>query len=811
MRWGALALAALSVSFLTGCPPQADNGGNNDDDVPPVDDVDDEPAPPRKFAGPTRSSTIALTSDDRFLVVANRDSDSVSIVEVRDANGADVANLIVELGVGVEPRYVAITPDDQLAFVTNAITSTVSVIALDGDKAFRVIDEINVGTEPRGCAVTPNGKFLFVANHTSDSVSVINIETLQVIEEVIVGGNPTAIAITNNGDDSDDDETVFVTQFYAELIANGPGETFDDGKQGVVNALTVGNLVAGPTRILLSPLADAGFDADRKAFCKQLNAAAAFDTFCPDTTVADAANAVIAADPQACYPNQLHAALVRGDRVYIPSIAPQPEPPIKFNVNLQALVSVIDAGLLVENTVERVNLNDQIKAETQPDAAVANTVLTRLFAADTVALDADLDGENFLFVSRGGNYVMRATLADGLLGLGAPNIVRFQTGNLPNGVVMSADGTRAYTNNEVGFSVTAIDLEGNVVLARDISCSEPPFPGTFAHSALVGKLCFFTSLGIPDNGIFGTPIRDIVPLVSRNKASDNGWSSCSSCHPDGLHDGVTWIFATGPRQTVSLDAFFGKDNPGDQKISNWNAVRGSVTDFNENSVVVQGGKGFAGDPINPNVYNHGMKQGISDALDAQTLWVQTVRTLVLPEGNSDVIARGRQVFADNCASCHGGAKWTKSQIVWADNPTFTANPLAAMPGVPRDAGIDSPAAGQIRSYASAGQTIVMIENIGTFSAANPIEIRNNATLAAGGIGFNVPSLLGIKYTAPYFHNGSAQTLGEVFSGHALGGGTIASEISASERADLLAFLETIDGATETFTSQTDTFLQAIGG
>jgi len=46
-------------------------------------------------------------------------------------------------------------------------------------------------------------------------------------------------------------------------------------------------------------------------------------------------------------------------------------------------------------------------------------------------------------------------------------------------------------------------------------------------------------LGIPDNGVFETPIREIVPLESRNKASDNAWSSCTSCHPDGLSDGVT--------------------------------------------------------------------------------------------------------------------------------------------------------------------------------------------------------------------------------------------------------------------------------
>ena len=40
--------------------------------------------------------------------------------------------------------------------------------------------------------------------------------------------------------------------------------------------------------------------------------------------------------------------------------------------------------------------------------------------------------------------------------LGAPNVIRFKTGNLPNGVVLSYDGQRAYVNNEADVSVTVI-------------------------------------------------------------------------------------------------------------------------------------------------------------------------------------------------------------------------------------------------------------------------------------------------------------------------------------------------------------------
>jgi hypothetical protein len=79
--------------------------------------------------------------------------------------------------------------------------------------------------------------------------------------------------------------------------------------------------------------------------------------------------------------------------------------------------------------------------------------------------------------------VIRASLdVTGKLDIGAPNhVVRFQTGNLPSGVTVSKSdgGTRAYANNEAKYSVTAMDLETNTVLFRDISSSGPPAPETW--------------------------------------------------------------------------------------------------------------------------------------------------------------------------------------------------------------------------------------------------------------------------------------------------------------------------------------------
>ena len=71
---------------------------------------------------------------------------------------------LAEIGVGEEPRCVAIHPNDRVAYVTNGISGTVSVVDLVQG---RVVATIKVGTEPRGCALTADGSLLYVANHTA--------------------------------------------------------------------------------------------------------------------------------------------------------------------------------------------------------------------------------------------------------------------------------------------------------------------------------------------------------------------------------------------------------------------------------------------------------------------------------------------------------------------------------------------------------------------------------------------------------------------------------------------------------------------
>ena len=794
-------------------------------------------APASIAATSSHSTTIALTADEQRLVVVNREANSVSIIRVKNMQGNDIAIKIAEIGVGEEPRCVAIHPNDQEAYVTNGITGAVSVVSL-GQR--RVVATIKGFTEPRGCALTADGSLLYVANHTAGTVSIVDTASRNIVGAVNVGRNPTALAITNKGTGNISDDIVFVTQIFAELNPDfkdpkfdGNGEARDLGKQGVVQAFPAGNANPPITKITLKPLADSGFNANRVApfnFCSTAATAQSL-IFCPNPD--DPTDPINTNNPQGVFPNQLLSALIRGNRLYLPNIGAQPEPPEVFNVNVQALVNAVDTYALTEVKAETVNLNQQIAVET----ALPPPSLDRTFGNDLVAIDANLAGDKFLIVSRGGNQVFRATLdADGKLDIlnAAKSRVdcRIQTGNLPSGVAMRQDGTRGYANNEANFSVTSMNVEDGVCLTLqlDIDSAEPPNPGSFEHAVLVGKLAFFTALGIPDNDIFGTPIRDFVPRNFKGKMSKDAWSSCGSCHPDGLADGVTWIFGTGPRQTIPLDGMFSKQNPDDQRILNWSSVRGSNTDFNANSRVTQGGCGFASDDVAPGqcftlgaatptnlaIYDHGITQGGSDALDAQTLWIfAAVRPLHQPQPSN--VGAGQAVFMTNCASCHGGAKWTKSQIFHRDNPAAIGQNMAPLdPGVTRlnAAPPVSNLVNEFFSFTCNALTIKYLEDVGTFDIINPLEIRDNAaaSTAFGVNGFNSSSLLSINYHAPYLHRGQAQTLDAVFPLHTLpakGGATIAATLNAGEQADLLAFLKSIDGTTNHLRSEGDVFRDTV--
>jgi hypothetical protein len=184
----------------------------------------------------------------------------------------------------------------------------------------------------------------------------------------------------------------------------------------VVYAFPVSLSSPNTTRINLAPIEDSGFTADRSKFCQNsftpppppLPQTIHSEIFCPDTN-ANAGSPVITADPQAVFPNQLQSLLiVRNALLYVPTIGAQPEPPVRFNVNVQGLVNVVDINQNPPVDVQgrKVNLNAQVTVERN----AGNTQVSRVCTSTPRLWTAQETSPTFLFVSRGGDFVIEAQL-----------------------------------------------------------------------------------------------------------------------------------------------------------------------------------------------------------------------------------------------------------------------------------------------------------------------------------------------------------------------------------------------------------------
>src|SRR5262245_38012148 len=322
--------------------------------------------------GTNKSGPIAITADGRKLVAANTDTDTVSIFKVRK-DGSLKKKHAVE--VGDEPRSVATLLRRPLAYVANTVSGTVSVLDLDHH---RVVDTIDVGTAPQAVVASPNGSTVYVANASDNTVEVIDTHTNRVIATIPVGRSPRALAITNDGDADDRDETLYVPNFFARPRtgftppstsglgggagagaafppgANGSpviGEgIFDDSREAVVDVIsTATNTVVD--QVVLAPIADTGFNFARGAFVSTS------PTDGPRTIFADGGTDGALAQATGAFPNMLQSIALLGDRGFVPNTAASPEPPLRFNINAQSLVSVFAVDSNQELADQTFNMN----------------------------------------------------------------------------------------------------------------------------------------------------------------------------------------------------------------------------------------------------------------------------------------------------------------------------------------------------------------------------------------------------------------------------------------------------------------------
>jgi YVTN family beta-propeller protein len=149
--------------------------------------------------------------------VTNFISHTVSVIAI-DSNV-----VIATIKVRDFPEEVAITPNGTKVYVTDANTHVVTIIDTN---SHTVIDTVRVESKPHGVAVTPNGTKIYVTGD-SDTITVIDTDHNVVIDTIPVGKHSHGVVITPNGarvyvtNASSDTVTVIATDSHA-VIATIP-------------------------------------------------------------------------------------------------------------------------------------------------------------------------------------------------------------------------------------------------------------------------------------------------------------------------------------------------------------------------------------------------------------------------------------------------------------------------------------------------------------------------------------------------------------------------------------------------------------
>jgi hypothetical protein len=635
-----------------------------------------------------------------------------------DLDGPDRPRPSNTRGRGSEPWSAVIGKDDDTAYViTRSDGQVVRIVDLHGKP--KADASVDIGSEPTSIVIAPSGLRLFIADWAEGSIDVVTTPDFVVRPDAdsrpqldlngaladtgFLGtvqarpglAHPRALALTDNGDNNDDDETLYATEFFSQPLPTTPPPQsdagaptgpdpagFDTNRQGVVYRIPLADGSVNP--ITLAPVEDTGF--------------------------ADSNGATTG-----CFPNQLYAAAVNGDRLYVTSLCASPKGPLgaikqtdgstntdNFKTLLHPVLFAVDTTSNLEVPAERRVLTKEIEGV---NAATPNAVPRMPLIPDDLLFARPKTGatrEAFV-TAMGGDAVFR---------LGDPGTIGFidvapqdqADGHLPIGTAVLESASVALVLNDNSQNLSVVDLGSNAVQKVESSIEAT------AHAMTTGDS--------PENQghlLFATGAQEW-------SFKGQAWGSCEGCHPDGLSDGVTWFFARGPRRTLSTAGTY--DSAGNRRVLLWTGNVDEIHDVEGIVRTVTGGVGamlwsytskastnndrivYDGSAVPPGEPTSTLRNNLNGSIKAllddtnrlckpdstvcdrtpNLEWDQIdafIRSVRAPNRPTTLktaqVARGATLFRDGrCAACHGGPSWTISRVFYDPGVDYNgALPYAA--------------------------------------------------------------------------------------------------------------------------------------
>ena len=321
--------------------------------------------------------------------------------------------------------------------------------------------------------------------------------------------------------------------------------------------------------------------------------------------------------------------------------------------------------------------------------------------------------------------------------------------NMPFSVVLSPNENIIYVANAGSDDISVIDLDVNKGLAHIAVGSNPrgialSHDGSllYVNNVLDGTLSVIdTETLVVSDSIQLTEIpvsatllegKRIFNSASEPKLTTDHWISCATCHFDGMMDKETWIgFPDGARNTPALFDVR-KTLP-----MHWSGDFDELQDVEITIREIQFGTGLILGPIHDTLEDP--HAGLSNELDALAAYLGTIKPPASPFRDDFLeIADGKTVFNNlGCQTCH-------------TEPLYTDREL-------HDVGTGDP------------------------------DLERNSH--GRGTRFDTPSLNSVWLTAPYLHDGSADTLERVLQMGTVH--NIFGDLSPDQLKSLIAFLRSL--------------------
>ncbi|MBO8163999.1 MAG: beta-propeller fold lactonase family protein [Brevibacillus sp.] len=592
--------------------------------------------------------------------------------------------------------------------------------------------------ESRSIALTSDGKQILTANIDVPTISIVDAETRQRLAEIPVGREPRNLAL------SPDDRFAYVTAMYEdqvyvvdlhkrEAVAKIPVKhqpfavvTSPDGRRLYVTAYR-GSVVEVIDTVERKVVHEVEVEAEPRGLAISADGSRLFVTHFVhgQVTVIDTGSLSVqkviplAETPEPPDGDQKQSqglpGMVEnltfspdGRQLWLPHILTNVDTPIQFESTVFPTVSILDTERLEERIEERKHLFKQMN------------ILNVKNETEIVANPADVsfmpDASKAFVLMGGSEDIMTFDLKRGGK---ATQLLRRVPGDNPRGMVLSPDGETLYVHNAMSHDLVWVSTGGSDPYKKTQVSGEAvklidndPLP----PDVRAGKAMFFSA----------NSDEYAADLTGKN------WMSCASCHFDGEINGLTMLTPKGPRNTPS-NVLATKT-----MLHMWD---GSRDDFADYLLTVQGEMGGMlrydpAQPLPPEVQQ--MFDQIFAYLDhpdslpvPKSPYRQPDGTLTPKAQQGEALFRGKA----GCIQCHALPHFTDS------------NRALDAAGKPSTANTEH------------------LHDVGTATERDKGAPEGDARAGYANPRppnlFDTPTLRGVWATAPYLHDGSAQTIYDV--------------------------------------------------